>query len=262
MHLYWWFAIKKFEKLKVIGIIPARYASTRLPGKPLLDIGGKSMIQRVYEQVDQAGLDSVIVATDDERIFDHVEAFGGAAKMTLQSHANGTERCAEVVGQLGDEYGITINIQGDEPFIHPEQISQLKELMSKDDCVIGTLIKKIETLEELNNPDAIKKVEINERGEAVCFSRSVIPFIQGVDKKEWLEHHTFYKHIGIYGFKTNTLASLVKLKSTKNEIAESLEQLRWLDNGYTIHNVETMLESPSVDTEEDLLLVRNLAADQ
>ena len=217
------------------------------------------MIQRVYEQVAKAGLDAVIVATDDERIFDHVKAFGGEVVMTLESHTNGTERCAEVVENSGGEYDIAINIQGDEPFIHPEQISQLKELMGRRDCEIGTLIKKIETLEELNNPDTIKKVEVNERGEAMCFSRSVIPYIQGVGKSEWLAHHTFYKHIGIYGFKTETLAQLVKLKPTQNEMAESLEQLRWLDNGYTIHTLETELESPSVDTEEDLRLVRDLA---
>jgi len=247
------------KELKAIGIIPARYASTRLPGKPLVDIGGKSMIQRVYEQVMKAGLESVIVATDDARILEHVIAFGGEAVMTSESHTNGTERCAEVVEKCVNKYAVAINIQGDEPFIHPEQIAQLKQLMGKEDCEIGTLIKKIETLEELNNPDAIKKVEVNEKGEAMCFSRSVIPYIQGVQQSEWLAHHTFYKHIGIYGFRTETLAELVKLKPTKNEMAESLEQLRWLDNGYTIHTVETVLESPSVDTEEDLVLVRDLA---
>ena len=245
--------------MKVIGIIPARYASTRLPGKPLLDIGGKCMIQRVYEQVMMVGLDTVVVATDDGRIFDHVRSFGGEVIMTSELHVNGTERCAEVIEKSDDEYDITINIQGDEPFIHPEQISQLRDLMAGEACKIGTLVKVIETEGELNNPDTTPKVEINERGEALCFSRSVIPSIQGVDKSEWLNHHTFYKHIGIYGFKTKTLLELVKLKPTKNEIAESLEQLRWLDNGYTIHAAITKLESPSVDTEDDLNLVRNLA---
>ena len=217
------------------------------------------MIQRVYEQVAKAGLDATVVATDDQRIFDHVHGFGGDVVMTSDTHVNGTERCAEVVAVSSESYEITINIQGDEPFIDPSQIKQILELMEEDGCEIGTLIKEIESLEELNNPDAIKKVEINEKGEAVCFSRSVIPFLQGVAQADWLQHHTFYKHIGIYGFKTDLLATLVELKPTKNELAESLEQLRWLDNGYTIHTRITELESPSVDTEEDLNLVRNLA---
>jgi len=218
------------------------------------------MIQRVYEQVFKAGLDRVVVATDDDRIFQHVKEFGGDVVMTSDSHVNGTERCAEVVANSSETYEISINIQGDEPFIDPEQIKQLRELMEGDQCVIGTLIKEIETLEELNNPDAIKKVEINEQGEAVCFSRSVIPFLHGVDSSDWLDHHTFYKHIGIYGFKTNVLLDLVKLEPTKNEVAESLEQLRWIDNGYTIHTAITALESPSVDTEADLNLVREMAS--
>jgi len=218
------------------------------------------MTHRVYEQVSKAGLDAVMVATDDRRIFEHVQGFGGEVMMTAESHVNGTERCAEVIEKIGDEYAITINIQGDEPFIHPEQIIALRELMNEDNCEIGTLVKEIETIEELNNPDAIKKVEINELGEAVCFSRSVIPYVQGVDESKWLDHHTFYKHIGIYGFKTKTLTKLVELKPTKNEKAESLEQLRWIDNGYVIRTVVTALESPSVDTEEDLILVRNIAA--
>ncbi len=204
------------------------------------------------------GLDTVVVATDDRRIFEQVRSFGGEVIMTSESHVNGTERCAEVIEKSDDEYDITINIQGDEPFIYPEQITQLRELMAGETCKIGTLVKVIETEGELNNPDTAPKVEISERGEALCFSRSVIPFIQGADKSEWLNHHTFYKHIGIYGFKTRTLLELVKLKPTKNEIAESLEQMRWLDNGYTIHTAITKLESPSVDTEDDLNLVRNL----
>jgi len=218
------------------------------------------MIQRVHEQVVKAGLDATVVATDDERIFEHVKQFGGEAIMTSDTHINGTERCAEVVSTIAGDYDITINIQGDEPLIDPEQIKQLRELLKMEDCEIGTLIKKIETLEELNNPDAIKKVEINERGEAVCFSRAVIPYIQGVDKGDWLNHHTFYKHIGLYGFKTDVLHALVALKPSKNEIAESLEQLRWLDHGYKIHTAITEIESPSIDTEEDLDLVREMVS--
>jgi len=216
------------------------------------------MIQRVYEQVAASGLDATMVATDDDRILEHVKEFGGEVIMTSESHVNGTERCAEVIGSTDEDYDVIINIQGDEPFIDPGQIKQLRELMEEDGCQIGTLIKKIETLEELNNPDAIKKVEINEHGEAVCFSRSVIPYLQGVDKQDWLSHHTFYKHIGIYGFKKDVLVELVALDPTKNEVAESLEQLRWIDNGYTIHTRITDVESPSVDTEEDLNLVRGM----
>lgn len=216
------------------------------------------MIQRVYEQVLAAGLDATLVATDDDRIFEHVKGFGGEVIMTSNSHLNGTERCAEVIAKVDEDYDIIINIQGDEPFIDPAQIKQLRELMEEDGSQIGTLIKKIETLEELNNPDAIKKVEINEQEEAVCFSRSVIPYLQGVDKEDWLSHHTFYKHIGIYGFKKEVLLEIVSLPSTKNEVAESLEQLRWIDNGYTIRTRITEVESPSVDTEEDLNLVRGL----
>ena len=217
------------------------------------------MIQRVYEQVVKVGLDEVVVATDDQRIFEHVSDFGGAVVMTAESHANGTERCAEVIEKSDTEYDITINVQGDEPFIYPEQISQLRELMAVEDCKIGTLAKVIQTEGELSDSNTTPKVEINESGEALCFSRAVIPFVQGVERGKWLEHHTFYKHIGIYGFKTKTLLELVNLQSTKNEQAESLEQLRWLDNGYKVNVAITDLESPSVDTQEDLRNVRELA---
>ena len=217
------------------------------------------MIQRVYSQVMKAGLDKVLVATDDKRIFEHVTDFGGEVVMTAESHVNGTERCAEVIEKRDTEYDITINIQGDEPFIYPEQVSQLRELMAVDGCKIGTLVKVIKSEGELSDSNTTPKVEINVRGEALCFSRAVIPFIQGVERGEWLKHHTFYKHIGIYGFKTKTLLELVDLQPSKNEIAESLEQLRWLDNGYTIKVATTDLESPSVDSEDDLSHVRELA---
>ncbi len=243
--------------MKTIGIIPSRYESSRLPGKPLVDINGKSMVQRVFEQVSKSALDTVIVATDDDRIYQHVLSFGGRAIMTSKDHSNGTERCAEVIEKLEDDYDIAINIQGDEPFIHPEQINQVNSLCKKEGVIIGTLIKKIETIEELLDPDAIKKVVVNSQLEAIYFSRSPIPYLQGVNQANWLEKQTYYKHIGIYGFKTKTLKEVVQLPPSINELAESLEQLRWLDNGLRINTEITEHESPSVDTEKDLDLARN-----
>ena len=245
------------KAVKIIGIIPSRFSSTRLPGKPLLEINGKSMIQRVYEQVIKAGLDEVIVATDDKRIFNHVQKFGGKVMMTSKSHQNGTERCFEVASKSENKFDVAMNIQGDEPFIHPAQIQQLAGLFNKDEVQIGTLIKKIKSIEELFNPEAIKKVVVNNKMEAIYFSRSPIPFLQGVEKSKWLEQHTYYKHIGIYGFRMGILAEIVNLPISKLELAESLEQLRWLEYGYSIQTAITGYESPSVDTPEDLEFVRN-----
>ena len=177
--------------------------------------------------------------------------------MTSKDHSNGTERCAEVIEKLEDDYDIAINIQGDEPFIHPEQINQVNSLCKKEEVIIGTLIKKIETIEELLDPDAIKKVVVNSQLEAIYFSRSPIPYLQGIKQANWLEKQTYYKHIGIYGFKTKTLKEVVQLPPSINELAESLEQLRWLDNGLRINTEITEYESPSVDTEKDLDLARN-----
>ena len=238
--------------MKVIGIIPARYESSRFPGKPLVDIKGKSMIQRVYEQASQANLDSVVVATDDQRIMDHVESFGGNAIMTEAAHTNGTSRCNEVLNTSGEQYDLALNIQGDEPYLHPEQLKQLVVLFENSNVQIGTLIKKINSLEELMNPDSIKKVVVNDGLEALYFSRSPIPFLQGVAQDEWLNHQTFYKHIGIYGFRAKLLNELVELPESKLEKAESLEQLRWIENGYTIQTAITEHESPSIDTPADL----------
>ena len=238
--------------MKVIGIIPARYESSRFPGKPLVDIKGKSMVQHVYEQASLANLDSVVVATDDQRIIDHVEGFGGNAVMTDSNHSNGTSRCNEVLQNSEGEYDLVLNIQGDEPYLHPEQLNQLVDLFENSSVKIGTLIKKIDSVEELLNPDSIKKVVVNDKLEALYFSRSPIPFVQGFAKEEWLEHQTFYKHIGIYAFKADLLDDLVNLPESKLEKAESLEQLRWLENGYTIQTGVTEHESPSIDTPEDL----------
>jgi 3-deoxy-manno-octulosonate cytidylyltransferase (CMP-KDO synthetase) len=244
--------------MKIIGIIPARYASTRFPGKPLVEINGKSMISRVYEQAMLGNLDKVVVATDDERIYTHINDIGGEAIITSSTHTNGTERCCEVLGKIKEEFDVAINIQGDEPYIHPEQISQLAGLFENKEVQIGTLIKKIDDPADLLNPDSIKKVVVNKNSEAIYFSRSVIPFLQGVDHGKWLDSHVYYKHIGIYGYRSDVLRDIVKLPPSPLEKAESLEQLRWIENGYKIKVAITEHESPSIDVPADLELLKGL----
>lgn len=235
--------------MRVIGIIPARYASTRFPGKPLADINGKPMIQRVYEQSAKASsLDEVIVATDDKRIADCVEAFGGHAQMTLASHQNGTERCAEVAKRNPADY--YINIQGDEPFIQPDQIDTLAAILDGN-TELGTLVKKVEDDQLLDMP-SVMKVVLNKRMEAMYFSRSCIPFVRDTRREDWLKAHTFYKHIGIYAYRADVLHEITELPKSPLEKAENLEQLRWLENGYTIKVAETAFESIGVDTPRDL----------
>ncbi len=237
--------------MKILGIIPARYASTRFPVKALVDIAGKSMVQRVYEQAKKCvNLNEVIVATDDQRIFDHVNAFGGKVMMTSTQHQSGTDRCAEVSAAL-PEFDVVINIQGDEPFIDPEQITKVAACFTDIKTALATLVKKIGTLEELQNIN-IPKVVLNNRSEAVYFSRSVIPFLRGQEMENWLQHHTFYKHIGIYGYRSNILQEITKQPVSSLEKAESLEQLRWIENGYHIKVAETELETLAVDTPTDL----------
>jgi 3-deoxy-manno-octulosonate cytidylyltransferase (CMP-KDO synthetase) len=237
--------------MNTLGIIPARYASTRFPGKPLADIAGKSMIQRVYEQAKKCiHLSEVIVATDDERIFDHVIKFGGVAEMTSPDHQSGTDRCAEVALKH-PEYEVTINIQGDEPYIDPEQISKLISCFNDPGTQIATLIKKVKTGQELYNTNT-PKVIINKFSEAIYFSRSPLPHIRGQEPQNWLQHFTFYKHIGIYGYRAAILQQITKLPVSPLEKAESLEQLRWIENGYKIKVAETELETFAVDTPEDL----------
>lgn len=231
--------------MKILGIIPARFASTRFPGKPLVDIGGKTMIRRVYEQAIKASsLSDVIVATDDQRIYDEVVSFGGKAMMTSPYHLNGTERCAEVAHALGAD--AVINIQGDEPFIHPEQIDTLASLFHVPGFQIGTLIKVCEDKTLIENPSIIKAT-VNKDLQALYFSRSVIPYLRNADA-----HPTFYKHIGIYGYRADVLQEIVRLPPSPLELAESLEQLRWLENGYTISMAITTHESISIDIPEDL----------
>ena len=243
--------------MKIIGIIPARYASTRFPGKPLVDIQGKSMIQRVYEQCGKAAkLSSILIATDDQRIFDHVQSFGGKAWMTSPEHQSGTDRCAEIIqaGKAG-EWDAVINIQGDEPYIHPEQIDMLCVLLEDKNVSIATLVKKINDSSELFNHNNVKVV-LNNKMDAIYFSRSPIPYNRNFPEQEWLKHSTYYKHIGIYGYKTKTLAEISGLAKTNLEITESLEQLRWIENGYQIKAAVTNLESVAIDTPDDLLKIK------
>jgi 3-deoxy-manno-octulosonate cytidylyltransferase (CMP-KDO synthetase) len=233
--------------MRIIGIIPARYQSSRFPGKPLVEIKGKTMIRRVYEQASLCSdLSEVIVATDDSRIFNHVKQFGGKAVMTSPQHQSGTERCAEVLNQISCE--AVINIQGDEPFINPLQIKQVAQLL-KNGSTIATLIKKIEDIKILKNPN-IPKVVIDKTGKALYFSRAAIPYVR--DGEEPLKTHVFYKHIGIYGYFSETLKEIVKLKPSPLETAEKLEQLRWLEHGFSIQTAETQIETHGIDTPEDL----------
>lgn len=237
--------------MKILGIIPARYASTRFPGKPLVDIAGKSMIQRVYEQAKKcAQLSEVIVATDDNRIFEHVHSFGGRAVMTSSTHQSGTDRCAEVA-EKHPEYDVIINIQGDEPYIDPEQISKLIGCFNDANTQLATLIKKVSNQEELHNTNS-PKVIINKNSEAIYFSRSPLPHIRGQEPQNWLQHFTYFKHIGIYGYRADILKQITKLPVSPLEKAESLEQLRWVENGYKIKVAETEIETVAIDTPEDL----------
>jgi|SRR6185503_10143112 len=237
--------------MKILGIIPARYASTRFPGKPLADIAGKSMIRRVYEQAKKCmDLSDVIVATDDKRIFDHVVSFHGVVVMTSADHQSGTDRCAEVALQH-PEYDVIINIQGDEPYIEPEQISQLAACFKDPNTQIATLVKKVQSEQELFNPNS-PKVLVNKNSEAVYFSRSPLPYIRGQEQQNWLHHYTYFKHVGIYGYRGDILQQTTKLPVSPLEKAESLEQLRWIENGYKIKVAETEFETFAVDTPEDL----------
>lgn len=239
--------------MKIIGIIPARYASTRFPGKPLKEIDGKSVIQRVVEQCKKSkSLDDVVVATDDSRILQHVESFGAKAIMTRSNHESGTDRCAEVMDELKawDSYDFVINIQGDEPFIEPKLIDELATSLDFK-IEIGTAVKRISSLEELTNPNVVKAV-LTMRRQALYFSRQVIPFVRDVAKENWLTNAEFFKHIGIYAFRTDILKQIVKLPPNVLERTEKLEQLRWLGYGYKIQAVATDYESIGIDTPKDL----------
>lgn len=238
--------------MKILGIIPARFGSTRFPGKPLVDIDGKTMIQRVFEQAKNClTLTDVIVATDDQRIFNEVTRFGGKVVITSTSHQSGTDRCAEVVNKLSEQYDVIINIQGDEPFINPIQITQLCNCFLDEKTQIATLIKAITEQADLFNENKVK-VTFNTNHFAIYFSRNAIPFFRGEAYENWIKKHTYFKHIGIYGYKTKILKEITLLKQSKLELAEGLEQLRWLENGYNIKIAVTELEAISIDTPEDV----------
>ena len=238
--------------MNFIGIIPARFQSTRFPGKPLVLLNGKPIVQWVYENARKA-LSEVYVATDDERIFKAVEAFGGKAIFTSADHQSGTDRCAEAARQLTQmmKVDVVVNIQGDEPFIRPEQIESLKECFSTTETEIATLIKPIINAAEITNINR-PKVVINYKNEAMYFSRSPIPFVRGCPTEEWLNQQTFYAHIGLYAYRYDILLELTKLPVGPLERAESLEQLRWLENGYRIKTAQTLFENIGIDTPEDL----------
>lgn len=241
--------------MRTIGIIPARYESSRFPGKPLVDIEGKSMIQRVYEQVKGCGgLSEVIVATDDARIEEHVRSFAGNVIMTSPTHQSGTDRCAEVVSKISG-FDIAINIQGDEPFISPLQIELLSNLFHDSTTEIGTLVKKIDHPKDLFN-ESIPKVVVNSKNEAMYFSRQTIPFQRGITQNDWLSNHIYFKHIGIYGYTVDVLREITTLPISSYEKAEGLEQLRWLENGYRIKIAETEFDTIAVDHPEDVDLIK------
>jgi 3-deoxy-manno-octulosonate cytidylyltransferase (CMP-KDO synthetase) len=239
--------------MKFIGIIPARYASTRFPAKPLAVLGGKPVIQRVYEQV--SGIfDEAYVATDDERIEAAVKAFGGKVVMTSPNHKSGTDRCYEAFTKVGGGYDVVVNIQGDEPFIQPSQLEAVKACFEDPTTQIATLVKPFTTddgfvaLENVNSP----KVVVNANMNALYFSRSIIPYQRNADKQDWLAGHTYYKHIGLYAYRAEVLKEITSLPQSSLELAESLEQLRWLENGYTIKVGVTQVETIGIDTPEDL----------
>ncbi len=240
--------------MKFLGIIPARYASTRFPAKPLAMLGGMTVIERVYRQVSSL-MDDVVVATDDERIEAAVKAFGGNVVMTSTEHRSGTDRCYEALRKMGeDRFDVVINIQGDEPFIQRSQIEAVMSCFDEESTDIATLVKPFvegDGEDALFNPNS-PKVVVNTRMEAMYFSRSVIPYMRGVERGEWLKHHTFYKHIGLYAYRSQVLAEITSLSQTPLELAESLEQLRWLESGYTIKVRTTDVETIGIDTPEDL----------
>lgn len=239
--------------LRFLGLIPARYASTRFPGKPLAILGGKPVIQRVYEQV-VGVLDEAYVATDDERIEAAVKAFGGKVVMTSVCHKSGTDRCYEAYGKVGEGFDVVVNVQGDEPFIQPSQLQAVKQCFDNPGTQIATLVKPFtaengwEALANVNSPKVVVDKDMN----ALYFSRSIIPFQRNVAQEDWLEHHVYYKHIGLYAYRAEVLKAITALPQSSLELAESLEQLRWLENGFKIKVGVTDVETIGIDTPQDL----------
>lgn len=238
---------------EIIGIIPARYASTRFPGKPLADIGGMTMIERVYRQASKA-IDKVVVATDDKRIFECVEAFGGNVVMTSSDHPSGTDRVYEAYCLSGSDASVIINIQGDEPFVEPEQIKSLADCFCNPEVDIATLVRPFNAergFEALFDPNLVKVVTAAD-GKALYFSRSVIPYVRSHPWQEWLDKVSYLTHVGMYGYRSETLAKIISIPRSPLEIAESLEQLRWLENGFRIQTATTHFENIGIDTPDDL----------
>lgn len=237
--------------MRIVGIIPARYASVRFPGKPLALIKGKPMIERVYVQARKSKLDDVVIATDDVRIADAVMEFGGHYVMTDPNHRSGTDRCCEALDSLGGQFDAVVNIQGDEPFIDPNQIDLLADLISERDTQLASLAKRIDDEDELFSPNVVKVV-MDHQGNALYFSRSAIPFMRNVDRGAWLDKGVFYKHIGIYAYRTDVLHKVATMTPSMLELSESLEQLCWLENGMTIRMAVTDSENIAIDTPSDL----------
>ena len=236
--------------MKFIGIIPARYASTRFPGKPLALLGGKPVIQHVYEKVADS-LKTAYVATDDERIYDTVKAFGGNVVMTRKDHKSGTDRIEEAIEKIGGDWDVVVNVQGDEPFVDKSQLDTICHCFDDATTQIATLGKPFTSMEAVNNPNS-PKIVVDNQGFAMYFSRSVIPFVRGKEPSEWLHHYPFLKHLGIYAYRKEVLKEVTQLPQSSLEIAESLEQLRWLQNGYKIKVGTTDIETVGIDTPEDL----------
>lgn len=236
--------------MKFIGIIPARYASTRFPGKPLALLGGKPVIQHVYEKV-AAVLEAAYVATDDERIYDVVKAFGGQVVMTRTDHKSGTDRIEEAIEKIGGEWDVVVNVQGDEPFVAKSQLDTICHCFDDPTTQIATLGKPFESMEAVQNPNS-PKIVVDNMGFAMYFSRSVIPYVRGKEKSSWLTHYPFLKHLGIYAYRKDVLRQVTQLPQSSLEIAESLEQLRWLQNGFKIKVGATDVETVGIDTPQDL----------
>ena len=237
--------------MKIVGIIPARYGSSRFPGKPLAMIKGKTMIQRVCEQAWKSKLDDVVVATDDIRIADEVLKFGGRYVMTDPRHQSGTDRCCEALEILEEQYDAVINIQGDEPFIDPQHINLLVDMISRDDTQLASLVKRIDDEEELFGSNKVKVV-MDKSGNALYFSRNPIPYMRNVAHEKWLQKGCFFQHLGIYAYKAATLRQIATMQPTALELAESLEQLRWLENGLAIRMAVVEADSLAIDSPADL----------
>ena len=240
--------------MKFLALIPARYASTRFPGKPLADLGGKPMIRHVYEKA-RAFFDTCYVAIDDERIERAVAGFGGRAIMTSTDHRSGTDRCREALDKAealcGERFDIVVNIQGDEPFVSEEQLSLISGCFDEPSTQIATLVKAFAPHEDIFNSNS-PKVVLSADGHALYFSRSAIPFLRGVEPSQWQSSHTYYKHIGLYAYRTDVLKEITALPQSSLELAESLEQLRWLENGYKIKVGISEVETIGIDTPQDL----------